>query len=102
MNFSKKVFNLVNKIPYGKIVTYGYIATVIGSPRASRQVGWALATLPPYSEVPWWRVINAQGYLSIKNDNFSKDHQKELLKKEGIVVSSKYIVDLQKYHWRPI
>lgn len=101
MSFNKEVYKWVLKIPYGKITTYGFIATLLDNPRAARAVGWALRAVPADTDIPWWRVINAQGYLSIQNTNFPKDIQKGLLEKEGIKVSSKYLVDLDQYLWKP-
>lgn len=101
MNFYKRAYKAIEKIPSGNVTTYGYIATMLGKPRAARIVGWALRNLPADTAVPWWRVINAQGYLSIQNPHFPKDVQKMLLEKEGILVRKKYIVDLERYMWRP-
>ena len=101
MNFHKRVFKAVSKIPRGNVTSYGFIATYIDKPRSARAVGWALRTLPYETNVPWWRVINSHGYISIKNPSFSKELQKYLLEKEGIPVSNKFMVDLRKYMWRP-
>lgn len=99
MKFSEKVHKATLKIPKGKVTSYGFIATLIGQPRAARQVGWALSTLP--YDVPWWRVINAKGYISIKNPSASKEDQKRLLEEDGVEVTDEYTVDLDKYLWRP-
>jgi methylated-DNA-protein-cysteine methyltransferase-like protein len=100
MTFNSKVYKAVSKIPRGKVTSYGFIATLIGKPRSARQVGWALMNIPNNLDIPWWRVINSKGFISIKNPNVPKDLQKQLLEKEGIHVSSKYVVDLDKYLWR--
>ena len=99
MKFNEKVYKAVNQIPKGKVTSYGFIAIFIGKPRAARQVGWALASLP--YNIPWWRVINAKGYISIKNRCASKDEQKELLENDGVEVFDDYTIDLNKYIWRP-
>ncbi|MFC1780507.1 MGMT family protein [Patescibacteria group bacterium] len=100
MTFNKKVYKAVLRIPYGKVTSYGFIATLIGKPRSSRQVGWALMNIPDGCDIPWWRVINSKGFISIKNPNVPKDIQKQLLEKEGLKVSDKYMVDLDKHLWR--
>ena len=100
--FAEKVTLSVKKIPVGKVVSYGQIAAALGSPRAARQVGWALHSLDDSQEkIPWWRVVNNRGYLSIRgNDIATKDLQQSLLEKEGIKVSKEYVVDMKKYRYQ--
>lgn len=102
MNFNTKVYEAVNKIPPGRVTSYGHIALLVGSPRAARQVGWALAGLPEkYKNTPWWRVINKQGFLSIRNDDIlAKLEQKSLLEAEGVQVDdTKLTVNMEMYGW---
>lgn len=101
MNFSNRVYKVVSKIPKGKVTSYGFTATLLGKPRAARQVGWALFNMVEGQAIPWWRVINSKGYISIKKPNAPKELQKHLLEKDGIQVSDKFMVDLKKYLWRP-
>jgi methylated-DNA-protein-cysteine methyltransferase-like protein len=99
-NFRDLVFAAVAKVPSGKVTTYGYIAQIIDHPRAARQVGWMLSTLPSGTAVPWWRIVNGQGYLSIRNDDMkAKVKQAELLTAEGIQVDERFCLDLQQYLW---
>lgn len=94
--FFEKVYAAVRKIPNGKVATYGQIATVIGSPRAARQVGWALHVNPYFGDVPCHRVVNRFGDLSGAFAFGGIDTQEEMLKAEGIqVVNGK--VDLDQY-----
>jgi len=96
--FGEKALKYIQNIPKGKVVSYGQVAASCGSPRAARQVGQVLRRLNDTTTVPWWRVINSQGYLSIKgNWDATKETQKILLEKEGIKVSEGFIVDLQTY-----
>ena len=100
-NFYHRVHKLVKKIPAGKVATYGQVAAILGSPRSARLVGWALRNCP--DNVPWQRVLNRQGMISIENLNFPKKLQADLLKNEGIVVELKdgnFWVDLKKYLWK--
>lgn len=102
MNFRELVYEQVFTIPYGKVATYGQIAAMIGSPMAARQVGYALRVLTVHEhEIPWWRVVNSKGYLSINHGTGlpEKTEQKELLESEGVVVSDDFEIDLQKYLW---
>jgi methylated-DNA-protein-cysteine methyltransferase-like protein len=101
LDFSQKVFTIVKNIPKGKVVSYGQVASMVGSPRSARAVGWALKTLDITNmAVPWWRVVNQKGYLSIKsNFTATKNLQKSLLETEGIKFSREYVLDIEKYRW---
>ena len=101
-SFSEKVFVCVKKVPRGKVVSYGQVASMVGKPRAARQVGWALRTLDIADiSIPWWRVVNQKGFLSIKG-NFvaTKNLQKSLLEKEGVKVIEGFVLDMDKYKWK--
>ncbi len=102
-NLKAKIYALVKKIPRGKVSTYGDIATFAGSPRAAREVGWALSALPFDTELPWWRVINAQGAISPRSgdDKGAFEHQAAPLRKEKIEVSKEGKLDLTKHRWKP-
>jgi methylated-DNA-protein-cysteine methyltransferase-like protein len=88
MTFKEAVILFVNKIPKGKVVSYRQVAAACGHPRAPRQVGGILKSLDISSvSIPWWRVINNQGIISIKgNWAATKELQKDLLLKDGIEV----------------
>lgn len=99
--FYKTVYRVVKKIPPGQVATYGQIATLVGKPRGARLVGWALKHCP--ENVPWQRVINSQGMISIENLCFSKKLQAELLQKEGVEVvyrQGNYWINLKQYLWQ--
>ncbi len=101
MNFREKTFQVVNQIPKGKVATYGQVAALAGSHRAARQVGWSLASLGLNEQkIPWWRVVDRKGYLSIRGDDpEAKIEQRSLLEEEGIEVSDELIIDLERYRW---
>lgn len=100
MNFKELVKKYVKKVPKGKLVSYGQVAAACGSPRAARQVGWILHTLDGDNSVPWWRVINNAGYISIKGNFYSTPlAQKKLIEDEGIPVSKDFKIDLEKYRY---
>lgn len=99
--FYNQVYKLTKKIPQGRVATYGQIAALLGKPRSARMVGWALNVC--LEDVPWQRVINKAGMISIKNMRATKDLQASLLKKEKIKVEFKqgnYWVDLKQYLWK--
>lgn len=99
--FREAVLTFVQSIPKGKVVSYGQVAAACGHPRAARQVGGVLRALPHDTKVPWWRVVNSQGYLSIRgNWTATKDLQKQLLEKEGVVLSEGYNLDMTKYRFK--
>lgn len=103
-NFFEKVYATVKTVPKGKVATYQQIATLITTPRAAQAVGWALRALPEHNDVPWQRVINSKGMISIENMRAPKPYQAQLLKKEGVKVTfveGNYFVDLKKYLWNP-
>ncbi len=103
-NFYFRVYQAVRRIPKGKVATYGQIATLVGSPRSARMVGWALNVLKPRTNVPWQRVINKEGRITIENMRATKDMQAQLLRSERIDVQFRegnWWVDLSSYLWKP-
>ena len=86
-------------VPYGKVATYGQVATLAGYPGRARQVGFALAGMPEEWDLPWHRIINAQGKVSPRSGS---NHllQYELLASEGVVLTAQRI-DLNRFGWRP-
>src|SRR3989344_2217798 len=103
-NFYKKVYDVVKKIPRGKVSTYQQVAIMVSTPRAAQAVGWALRALPMGHDIPWQRVINSRGMISIQNLRAPKSLQVKLLREENIEVKEidgNYFVDLGKYLWRP-
>lgn len=99
--FFTHVYRLVAQIPKGKVVTYGQVAALLGAPRAARAVGTALRYLPrPLSRtVPWQRVINASGGISIRGDVIRVEEQRWLLENEGVEFNRHGKVNLKKYGW---
>lgn len=81
-------------IPAGCLVTYGDIGTALGSSRVARQVGFALAALPPDTDVPWWRVVAAGGRIA--GDEQRVRRQARRLAQEGIAVSAGRVVDFAR------
>ena len=96
MNFKNKVIQIVKQIPYGKVTTYGTVATLAGLPRGARLVGGLLHF---NEDLPWQRIINRHGFISTKCLEHPKQLQKTLLEQEGIEVSPDFMVDLKKYGW---
>jgi len=82
----EKIYAEVSRIPRGRISTYGSIAKRCDLWRGARLVGWALKALPPTTAIPWHRVVNRHGQLSIQNMNASAQEQGRLLEQEDIRV----------------
>ena len=103
-NFYQKVYKIVKQIPYGKVTTYGHVALIAGSPNASRAVGYALRNIPleNHENIPWHRVINAKGQISIRNVPGADKVQKDLLIKEKVEFDKNDKVDFQKFGWFPL
>ena len=87
-------------IPEGKVATYGQIARLVGFPRHARHVGHALAALPANHEVPWHRVINAQGRISPRGLDGYDDYQRILLEDENVVFDEEGRVSLKEFQWQ--
>ncbi|OGL87726.1 hypothetical protein A3I42_03390 [Candidatus Uhrbacteria bacterium RIFCSPLOWO2_02_FULL_49_11] len=105
-NFFQRVYDIVARIPRGKVASYGQIAALAGNPRAARAVGWALHVMTPaqYQDIPWHRVINSRGMISTTCREHPASLQVALLRKEGIAVIMRRDgsgwVDLKKYLWQ--
>ncbi len=94
------IYAIVRQIPYGKVSTYGEIAKRAGLPRHARLVGYALHALPADSDVPWHRVVNAQGFISLQGlDETFGLNQRYLLLQEGIVFNNNGGINLISYKW---
>jgi methylated-DNA-protein-cysteine methyltransferase-like protein len=92
----------VSRIPHGRLATYGQIADLIGAYGCARQVGWALRRLKLPTEVPWHRVVNAQGRISMSLSREGSDWiQRELLLAEGVPVDEEGRLPLKERLWRP-
>jgi methylated-DNA-protein-cysteine methyltransferase-like protein len=98
-SFFEQVYQAVRHIPPGKVATYGQIARLLGKPRAARTVGWALHSLPGGSDVPWQRVVNAKGTISLDARGPGGAIQRVLLEAEGVTFDDQDRIDLQIYGW---
>lgn len=99
-NSYRRIYRVVRRIPRGRVATYGQVALLAGLPGHARQVGYALHALSWDSEVPWQRVINAQGTISPRADPQWADMQRQLLEREGVAFSWDGRLDLGRYAWR--
>jgi len=97
----QKIYAVVSRIPRGRVATYGQVAALAGLPRQARLVGYALNVLPDKTEVPWHRVVNAAGKISIRGSGLGhEDLQAQMLRREGVRFLGGAI-PLARYRWRP-
>ena len=100
-HFFDQVYLLVGQIPHGKVASYGQIAALLGHPRAARTVGWALNALveTPERKVPWHRVINHAGRITIARAGLNPEVQRRLLEEEGVEFDPAGYVDMRRFGW---
>lgn len=96
-----RIWAVVERIPRGRVATYGQIATLASLPGHARQVGYALAALPEGAKTPWQRVINARGEVSARASFDGAPRQRHLLLEEGVVFGLDGRIDLARFGWRP-
>jgi methylated-DNA-protein-cysteine methyltransferase related protein len=97
-----RITSVVSRIPRGRVATYGQVARLANLPGQARLVGYALAALRPESRVPWHRVVNAQGRVSIRRDGGPESHvQQRRLQREGVAFDASGAIALKHFRWRP-
>ncbi len=94
-----RIYEVVRQIPAGRVATYGQVAAIVGPPCDARLVGWAMASLRPGSDVPWQRVINAQGKISLRRASRGHELQRLRLEAEGVRFDARGRVDLATFGW---
>jgi methylated-DNA-protein-cysteine methyltransferase-like protein len=92
------IYSVVRQIPRGRIATYGQVAGLAGLPGHARLVGYALHNLPGDTRIPWHRVINAQGKISLTEMDGMRDMQLRLLRREGVTFF-KERTDFGRFGW---
>jgi methylated-DNA-protein-cysteine methyltransferase related protein len=98
----RRIYAMVKKIPRGKVASYGQIARLCGMERQARLVGYALHALRDDNvrKVPWQRVINAKGYVSLRDPPYAASLQQRILESEGVEFDPHGKVNLEKYGWK--
>ncbi|MFB6263223.1 MAG: MGMT family protein [Bradymonadaceae bacterium] len=100
--FKDRVYWLVRQIPRGRVANYGQIALYAGSPRAARAVGRLMkSSVREDVPLPWHRVVNAQGGISIRGGGARAREQRRRLEDEGIAFDDHGRIDLAEYRWKP-
>lgn len=102
-SFFESVWEVVAKIPFGKVTSYGAIARYLSTPKAARMVGWAMnASHAAKLDIPAHRVVNRLGMLSGKQHFGQIDLMEDLLKSEGLIIEEDKIVNFEENYWDPL
>ena len=92
-----KIYERVRCVPHGRVTTYGEIARMVGC--SARQVGYAMAATPRDEGIPWQRVVNRLGRISVRNSGHPDLRQQLILEEEGVDISSSGKIDLEHFGW---
>lgn len=95
----QRFYAIIRRIPQGRVATYGQVARLAGLPGAARQVGYALAALRAGTAVPWHRVVNARGEVSMRALAGAELMQRILLEREGVRFDGRGRIALERYGW---
>ncbi len=96
---SQRIKDVIKKIPGGRVATYGQIAAMAGNPLAARQVVRILHSSSKRERLPWHRVVNSKGMISLQ-PGFGYEEQKALLTKEGVAFDEKDTIDFERFMWQ--
>ncbi|NOV04583.1 MGMT family protein [Paenibacillus planticolens] len=94
--YTERVIEIIRAIPEGKVMTYGQVAKLAGSPRSARQVVRILHTMSKKHKLPWHRVVNAKGEIAIADDE-GAELQSFLLQAEGVRLTDDRLISLERY-----
>ena len=95
-----RIYAVVERIPRGRVATYGQVAALAGLPGRARLAGYALFALSDARRVPWQRVINARGEISVRARSSGDERQRALLEREGVEFDERGRVSLNRYRWQ--
>ncbi|MEQ9023002.1 MAG: MGMT family protein [Pseudomonadales bacterium] len=100
MTNQEKIWQIVYRIPKGKVASYGQVAKLAGLPGYARYVGYVMKSLPSGTKLPWHRVVNSKGAISFKQGTSQYRRQKKLLEDDGVVfIKGRF--SLARYGWKP-
>ena len=98
--FTQQIIDVIRAIPQGKVLSYGRVAALSGNPKGARQVARILSAMSEKHDLPWHRVVNASGRISLPRGR-GYELQEALLESEGVVLSECGLIDLDRYLWIP-
>jgi methylated-DNA-protein-cysteine methyltransferase-like protein len=98
----RRIYSVVARIPRGRVATYGQVARLAGLPGHARLVGYALSALTEGSRLPWHRVVNAKGRISLRGDRSPANVVQRLrLERESVRFDGSGVISLERFRWRP-
>lgn len=100
-SFFEKVYEIVRKIPEGRVTSYGAIAESVGLKISARMVGWAMNAAASQKDVPAHRVVNRNGLLTGRNHFSPPELMQQLLENEGIEVENDQVINFKEVFWKP-
>jgi len=100
-NFFERVYEVVKRIPLGRVTSYGAIARYLGAAKSARMVGWAMNKAHDLEEVPAQRVVNRLGLLTGKHHFGGSNAMQKLLEDEGVEIKANQIQNFEKVFWDP-
>ncbi|WP_372744626.1 MGMT family protein [Lutibacter sp.] len=100
-NFFEKVYSVAKQIPFGRVTSYGAIATYLGATRSARMVGWAMNASHTNETIPAHRVVNRKGLLTGKHHFDGTNLMQQLLENEGIIIKENQIQNFESVFWDP-
>lgn len=98
--FTIEIIRILSEIPEGKVISYGKAAALAGNPKGARQVARILHSMTRKYNLPWHRVINSLGKISLE-EGMGKEQQIHMLLQEGVTVNAEGEIDLEKFMWIP-
>jgi methylated-DNA-protein-cysteine methyltransferase-like protein len=98
---AEQIWQVIALIPKGRVATYGQVAELAGVPGGARRVGRLLSRLPRGSRIPWHRVVNASGGISLPESSGGYARQRRLLTREGIAFNPSGRIALKRFRWQP-
>jgi len=101
LSFSQRVKAVIKSIPYGRVATYGQVAFLAGNHRAARQTAWVLHSSSNNDGLPWHRVVNRNGKISLPPGE-GLEEQRFLLENEGVCFDDDGKIDLNRFMFTPI
>ena len=100
-NFFEKVYEIAVQIPFGRVTSYGAIATYLGAARSARMVGWAMNASHNNNDIPAHRVVNRKGLLTGKHHFDGTNLMQQLLENEGVIIKDNQIQNFDDVFWDP-
>ncbi|NKB62247.1 MAG: cysteine methyltransferase [Gammaproteobacteria bacterium] len=97
MTVYEAIYKIVKRIPHGNVTSYGRIARIVKC--NPRQVGYAMAAIPNGLDIPWHRVVNSRGEISLRKEGYADHFQRQKLTEEGVVFDQRGRINFDRFGW---